>query len=113
MTGAAVGIVTELLQNLGNPEAVQRLVSADAEYVSLNYENPSWHRFCRERAPTMVRPRSPTRSAEGSPGGPTSGSSRPTSSATMSDATAASFRSAGAWTVHGDPTGQPKEVPAR
>jgi hypothetical protein len=28
-------------------------------------------------------------------------------------ATAASFRSAGSWTVHGDPSGQPVEVPAK
>ena len=28
-------------------------------------------------------------------------------------ATAASFRSAGSWTVHGDPSGQPIEVPSR
>jgi hypothetical protein len=40
MSGIAADTFAELLQNLGNPQAVQRLVAADAVYVSLNYENP-------------------------------------------------------------------------
>ena len=40
MAGSAVDTVTELLQNLGNPEVVRRLVATDAVYVSLNQDNP-------------------------------------------------------------------------
>ena len=40
MAGSAVDTMTELLQNLGNPEVVQRLVATDAVYVSLNQDNP-------------------------------------------------------------------------
>ena len=39
MTGSAVNVVTNLLQNLGNPEVVQSLIATDAVYVSLNQDN--------------------------------------------------------------------------
>jgi hypothetical protein len=156
MPGAAVDTVTELLQNLGNPEVVQRLVAADAVYVSLNYENAELAQIL-PWAGTHHGPSSFTDALgmmftwwANEQFGPTDivgdderaavfGTFRYRSHTLdkvvtspfailvrvsnglitylqfMEDtyATAASFRSAVSWTVHGDPTGQPKEVPSR
>ena len=155
MTGSAVDIVTNFLQNLGNPKVVQSLVATDAVYVSLNQDNPElkqilpWAgthhgpssftdalgtmctRWANERFdPTDIvgdddraaafgtfRYRSHTldkvvtspfailiRVADG----------LITYLQFMEDtyATAASFRSAGSWIVHGDPSGQQLKVPS-
>ena len=155
MSGAAVGTVTELLQNLGGPEVVQRLVSEDAVYVSLNYENSELAQIL-PWAGTHYGPSSftdalgmmftwwaneqfePTDIVGDDERAAVFGTFRYRSHTLdkvvtspfailvrvsnglinylqfMEDtyATAASFRSTGSWTVHGDPTGQPKEVPA-
>jgi hypothetical protein len=156
MSGTAVDTVTELLQNLGNPEVVQRLVAADAVYVSLNYDNPELAQILPwagthhgpssftdalgmmftwwaneqfdatdivgddERAAVFGTFRYRSHTLDKVVTSPFAILIRVSNGLItylqfMEDtyATAASFRSAGSWTVHGDPSGQPIEVPSR
>lgn len=154
MLGTAVETVTELLQNLGNPEVVQRLVARDAVYASLSQANPELAQIL-PWAGTHNGPSSftdalvmmftwwanelfePTDIVGDNERAAVFGSFRYRSHTLdkvvtspfailvrasdglitylqfMEDtyATAASFRVAGSWTVHGDPLGQPVEVP--
>jgi uncharacterized protein len=155
VTGKAVDIVTNLLQNLGNSEVVQRLVAPDAVYVSLNQDNPELKQIL-PWAGTHHGPSSftdalgmmftwwaseqfePTDIVGDDDRAAVFGNFRYRSHTLdkvvtspfailvrisdgliaylqfMEDtyATAASFRSAGSWTVHGDPSGQQLEVPS-
>jgi uncharacterized protein len=43
MPGTPIEVVSEWLQKLLDPDVVNRLVAADATYVSLNPENPELH----------------------------------------------------------------------
>jgi hypothetical protein len=155
MTGSAVDIVTNLLQNLGNPEVVQSLVATDAVYVSLNQDNPELKQIL-PWAGTHHGPSSftdalgtmftwwaneqfdPTDIVGDDDRAAVFGTFRYRSHTLdkvvtspfailirvadglitylqfMEDtyATAASFRSAGSWTVHGDPSKQQLKVPS-
>jgi uncharacterized protein len=155
MTGSAVDIVTNFLQNLGNPKVVQSLVATDAVYVSLNQDNPELKQIL-PWAGTHHGPSSftdalgtmfiwwanehfdPTDIVGDDDRAAVFGTFRYRSHTLdkvvtspfailvrvadglitylqfMEDtyATAASFRSAGSWTVHGDPSGQQLKVPS-
>lgn len=155
MTAIAVDIVTNLLQNLGNLEVVERLVARDAVYVSLNQANPELKQILPWTG-THYGPSSftdalgamfawwaneqfePTDIVGDDDRAAVFGSFRYRSHTLdkvvtspfailvrvsdglitylqfMEDtyATAASFRSAGSWTVHGDPSGPELEVPS-
>jgi uncharacterized protein len=155
MTGSAVDIVTNFLQNLGNPKVVQSLVATDAVYVSLNQDNPELKQIL-PWAGTHHGPSSftdalgtmfiwwaneqfdPTDIVGDHDRAAVFGTFRYRSHTLdkvvtspfailirvadglitylqfMEDtyATAASFRSAGSWTVHGDPSGQQLKVPS-
>jgi uncharacterized protein len=156
MPGTAVDIVTELLENLGNPQAVGRLLAADAVYISLNDGNPELKQILpwagthpgpsslaealetmfawwanelfeatdivgdHERAAVFGTFRYRSHTLDKVVTSPFAILVRIshgliTRLLFMEDtyATAASFRSAGSWTVHGDPSGQPVEVPSK
>ena len=155
MPGTAVDIVTELLENLDKPEDVERLLAADAVYVSLNDGNPELKQILpwagthpgpssltealatmfawwanelfeptdiigdHERAAVFGTFRYRSHTLDKVVTSPFAILVRVSNGLIthvqfMEDtyATAASFRCAGSWTVHGDPSGQPVEVPA-
>jgi uncharacterized protein len=146
--------MTQLLQNLGNPEVVQSLVATDAVYVSLNPDNPELQQILPwagihhgpasfsealgmmftwwenelfepidivgddERAAVFGTFRYRSRTLGKVVTSPFAILVRVSNGLItylqfMEDtyATAVSFRSAGSWTVHGNPSGQPVEVP--
>jgi hypothetical protein len=67
MSASPIEIVGQWLQNLANPDVINKVVSPDAAYVSLNNEDTELKKMRRGPAHRRARRRSSTTSPEFSP----------------------------------------------
>ena len=95
MSASPIEVVGQWMQNLLNPDTINRVVAPDATYVSLNTEDPELSKIM-----------------------PWTGTSRGPQAVLVtylqyledSYATAASFRPGGSWTVQTEPGTEPFQV---